>query len=141
MQHQFEDDPRLPKQLERDLDSMDVTISMYAVEDHEGTRSSQSVFRAESSDWNAVKGTFRQFRTETGFSSCGMPSYEDAGHVWLVSDTWSGSGILRVAGPPKSIPGMMRFSWPVSGSIPCAAVPNRGMRSDSPSASVRSTGP
>lgn len=98
MLHLFEEDPRTRNQLEADLDSLDVTISMYAVDDHSGKRKAQSVFRAEPGDWNAVKGTYRQFKAETGFSSCGIPSYEEAGEVWVVTDSMPGFGILRIAG-------------------------------------------
>lgn len=57
------------------------------------------MFRAERDDWNAVVGTYRPFRTETEFSSLGMPSYADAGHVWVVTDARSpGVGVLRIAG-------------------------------------------
>lgn len=99
MLHLFEEDPRTNNQQKIDLDSLSVTISMYAVDDHGGKRNAQSVFRAEQGDWNAVTGTYRQFKVETEFSSLGMPSYADAGEVWVVTDARSpGVGVLRIAG-------------------------------------------
>lgn len=99
MLHSFEDDPRTSTQKQVDLDSLDVTISMYGVDDHDGKRKDQSVFRAERGDWNAVTGTYRQFKAESGFSSYGFPSYEKAGEVWLVTDAGrAGVGALRIAG-------------------------------------------
>ena len=99
MLHSFEDDPRTSTQQQIDLDSLSVTISMYAVDDHDGKRKAQSVFRAEQGDWNAVTGTYRRFKAESGFSSYGCPSFEKAGEVWLITDaTSSGSGVLRIAG-------------------------------------------
>lgn len=67
MMHCFEEDPRTQLQLQADLDCLDVTISMYAVDDHDGKRKAGSVFRAEQDDWNAVTGTYRQFKAESGF--------------------------------------------------------------------------
>lgn len=99
MLHSFEDDPRTSNQQQIDLDSLSVTISMYAVDDHGGKRKAQSVFRAEQGDWNAVTGTYRQFKAETEFSSFGMPSYADAGEIWVVTDARPpGVGVLRIAG-------------------------------------------
>lgn len=99
MSHHFEEDPRTKSQLEADLDFLDVTISMYAVDNHGGKRNARSVFRAEPGDWNAVMGTYHQFKAESGFSSFGFPSYEEAGEVWVVTDSMSsGFGVLRIAG-------------------------------------------
>jgi hypothetical protein len=98
MLHSFEEDPRTHSQLQADLDCVDVTISMYAVDDHDGARKARSVFRAERQDWIAVTGTYRQFKEESGFSSLGMPNYEEAGEVWVVTDNSSGVGVLRIAG-------------------------------------------
>ena len=72
---------------------------MYTVDNHDGKRKAQSVFRAERGDWNAVMETYHQFKAESGFSSYGFPSYEEAGEVWVVTDsTPSGSRVLRIAG-------------------------------------------
>lgn len=99
MLHLFEEDPRTNSQRQADLDCLDVTISMYAVDDHGGKRKALSVFRAERGDWVAVSGTYRQFKAESGFSSLGIPSYEEAGEVWVVTDSASsGFGVLRIAG-------------------------------------------
>lgn len=98
MLHFFEADPRTHNQLKVDLDSLDVTISMYAVKDQNGKRKPRSVFRADREDWIAVEGTYRQFKEESEFSSCGIPSYEAAGEVWVVTDAPSGTGVLRIAG-------------------------------------------
>lgn len=116
MSHHFEEDPRTRPQLEADLDFLDVTISMYAVDDHGGERKACSVFRADRGDWNAVKGTYRQFRAESGFSSFGCPSYEEAGEVWLVTDSMSsGPGVLRIAGAAEVHPtadgGELAWVW------------------------------
>ncbi|NQD87764.1 hypothetical protein HP499_08100 [Paenarthrobacter sp. CM16] len=115
MLHSFEDDPRTPLQREIDLDSADVTISMYAVTDRAGERKARSVFRAESTDWVAVTGTYRQFRAESGFSSPGMPAYEEAGHVWVIADKASSAGILRIAGAAEVHPnrdgGELAWVW------------------------------
>lgn len=99
MSHSFDQDARTDMQRMADLDSLDVTISMYAVTDKQGDRRTRSVFRAEQCDWVAVEGTFRQFKADSGFSSFGPPSFEDEGEVWLVSDGGKpGAGVLRVAG-------------------------------------------
>lgn len=99
MSHSFEKDPRKKLQREADLDSVDVTISMYAVRDHKGERKPHSVFQAEKSDWVAAEGTYRQFTAETEFDAYGLPSYEQAGEVWLVTDRGTpGPGLLRVSG-------------------------------------------
>lgn len=117
MTHRFEYDPRTPEQRAADLDSPRVTVSMYAVDDHNGTRKEASVFRAGKPDWEpAVSATYRQFTTETGFENPGMPSFQEAGDVWLVADTGTlGSGYVRVAGAaevcPKGDGGELRWVW------------------------------
>lgn len=100
MAHWFEKDSRTENQRAADLNDPLVTISMYAVDDHGETRKRSSVFKAEATDWEpVVSGTYRQFIAETGFDNPGMPSYQEAGDVWLVADTWTpGAGVVRVAG-------------------------------------------
>jgi hypothetical protein len=115
MLHSFEEDPRTSSQVQVDLDCVDVTISMYAVDDRRGERKARSVFRAEREDWTAVTGTYRQFKEESGFSSLGMPSYEEAGEVWVVTDKPSGAGVLLIAGAAEvhrtSNGGQLAWIW------------------------------
>lgn len=115
MLHMFEEDARTSSQLQADLDCVDLTISMYAVSDRDGERKAGSVFRAEREDWIAVRGTYRQFKAESGFSSLGMPSHEEAGEVWLVTDKSSGVGVLRIAGAAEvhrtPVAGELAWVW------------------------------
>lgn len=117
MTHRFESDQRTAEQCAADLDSPRVTVSMYAVDDQNGMRKEGSVFRAGKPDWEpAVSGTYRQFTAETGFDNLGMPSFQEAGDVWLVADTGTlGSGYIRVAGAaevcPKGNGGELRWVW------------------------------
>lgn len=51
MAHMFEKDPRTKRQREADLDNPRVTVTMYTVDDRDGTRQRCSVFKAEKTDW------------------------------------------------------------------------------------------